>query len=258
MPSSDVIDMYEEYKITNALQEHALALHQMTLTQAVVDPSGPRCLEPLTSPGEMSGTHPSISSLRNSLRSACISAPIFIKNLEYANAAASPHCESVKEQHQSGNTELHVQIAFIDYYPQKMFELLDRKDPKGSTNVPQVGTSAVLGIKQEPQKLVMPAQAAVQNQQELSAAVQRSLEDSVYGGMAVDKSQLWGVSPHQIPLPTLAPGSSSKSPPTLGTPSQDIPHDRLSGEGVRPKDSTCLDFYILDGKGSRFSQLSPE
>ena len=34
----------------------------------------------------------------------------------------------------------------------------------------------------------MPAQVAVWNQQELSAAVQRSLEASVYGGMAVDES----------------------------------------------------------------------
>ena len=27
---------------------------------------------------------------------------------------------------------------------------------------------------------------------------------------------------------------------------------------MRPKDSTCLDFYVLDGKGSRLSQLSPK
>ena len=40
----------------------------------------------------------------------------------------------------------------------------------------------------------MPAQVVVQNQQELHAAVQRSLEDSVYGGNVVDKSQLWGMS----------------------------------------------------------------
>ena len=46
MPSSDVIDMGKEHCITNAL-----ALHQMTLTQGVVDPSDPRGLEPLTSPG---------------------------------------------------------------------------------------------------------------------------------------------------------------------------------------------------------------
>ena len=58
MPSSDVKDMDEGYQITNALQEHALVVQQMTLTQGVVDPSDPRCLEPLTSQGEMSGTQP--------------------------------------------------------------------------------------------------------------------------------------------------------------------------------------------------------
>ena len=63
--------------------------------------------------------------------------------------------------------------------------------------------------------------------------------------------------PHQSPLPSLAPGSSSNPPQALGTPSQDVPDDKLSGEGVRPKDSACLDFCIPDGKGSRLSQLSP-
>ena len=67
-----------------------------------------------------------------------------------------------------------------------MSELLDREASEGSNNVPQVGTSAVLATKQEPQKMVMPSQAAVHNQQELSAAVQRSQEASVYCGMAVD------------------------------------------------------------------------
>ena len=88
----------------------------------------------------------------------------------------------------------------------KMSELLDREVPKGIKNIPQVGTSAMLATKQEPQKLVMPAKVAVQNQQELSAAVQRSLEASVYSGIAVDKSQLWGVSPHQSLSPSLGPG----------------------------------------------------
>ena len=63
MSSSDVIDIDEVCYITNALQEHALALHQMTLTQGVVDPSDPRHPEPSTSPGEMSGACPSRSSL---------------------------------------------------------------------------------------------------------------------------------------------------------------------------------------------------
>ena len=84
-----------------------------------------------------------------------------------------------------------------------------QKGSKVINNVPQVGTSAVLATKQEQQKLVMLAQAAVQNQQEFSAAVQRSLEASVYDGIAVDESQLWGVSPHQTPLSTLASGSNS-------------------------------------------------
>ena len=57
-----------------------------------------------------------------------------------------------------------------------MSKLLDREVPKNSKDVPQVETSAVLVIKQEPQNLVTPAQAAVQ----------RSLEASVYGSTVVD------------------------------------------------------------------------
>ena len=64
----------------------------------------------------------------------------------------------------------------------------------------------------------MPAQAVVQNQQEVSVAVQRSLEASVYGGMAVDKSQLQGAFPKQSPSPTLAPRSHSNPTQILGTP----------------------------------------
>ena len=170
---------------------------------------------------------------------------------------ASKHCEGVKEQHQSGNTRLGVQVAFIDDYPWKTSELLDREVPKGRNNIPQVGISTALVIKQDPQKLVTPAQVAVQNQQELYAVVQRSLEAPVYGCMAVDKSQLQGLSPDQSPSPTLAPGSSSRPSQILGTPSQDVPDDRSGGEGARPKDSTCIDLYVPDDKGSRLSQLSP-
>ena len=72
VPSSDVIDMDEGHQIPNALQEHALALHQMTLKLRVVDPSDPRSLEPSMSPGEMSETQPFSLSLRNSSRSACM------------------------------------------------------------------------------------------------------------------------------------------------------------------------------------------
>ena len=73
---------------------------------------------------------------------------------------------------------------------EKTSELLDREAPKGSKDVPQVGTLALLAIKQEPQNLVMPVHAAVQNQQEVPAVLQRSLGTSVYGSMAVDESQL--------------------------------------------------------------------
>ena len=119
MPFSDVTDTDEGCQITNALQEHALALHQMTLMQGVINLSDLRHLEPLTSPGEMRGTFPSNSSLRNSSRLACVLASTFIENLEYANAAVSQHCEGVKEQCQSGNNELDAQVAFVDDYPQK-------------------------------------------------------------------------------------------------------------------------------------------
>ena len=61
MPFLDVIDTDEGHRITNALQEHALALHQMSLTQGVIDPSDPRILEPSTSPGEVSETCPPVS-----------------------------------------------------------------------------------------------------------------------------------------------------------------------------------------------------
>ena len=75
----------------------------------------------------------------------------------------------------------------------------------------------MLAIKQEPQNLVTLARTAVQNQQEVSVVVQRSLQASVYGGMAVDESQLQGAPPQQSPLPTLAPRSSSNPPQILGT-----------------------------------------
>ena len=103
-----------------------------------------------------------------------------------------------------------------------------------------------------------PAQAAVQNQQEVSVAVERSLGTSVYDGMIVNKSLLQGVPLQQSPSPTLDPRSSSNPTEIVGSPSQDVPNDRFSGEGVRPKDSACLDLYVSDGKGSRLSQMGPK
>ena len=106
--------------------------------------------------------------------------------------------------------------------------------------------------------MVIPANEAEQNQQEVSAAVQKSQEAFVYGGMAVDVSQPQSVSPQQSPLPTLAPRSGSNLSQILRTPSQDIPNNSLSRENVRPKDSPYPDLYIPDGKGSRLSQMSPK
>ena len=116
MPSSNVIDTDEECHITNTLQEHALALHNMTPTPEIVDPSDPGSLEPLTSPGEVSGTCPSSSSSKDSLISAGVSAPTFIENLEYPNAVASQLGEGTKEQPHPGGTGLGAQITFVDDY----------------------------------------------------------------------------------------------------------------------------------------------
>ena len=112
----------------------------------------------------------------------------------------------------------------------------------------------MLAIKQEQQGLVIPAQAAVQTQQEVSVAVQRSLEASVCGGIITDESQLQGASPQQSLSPMIAPVSGS-NPQTLGTLNRDISNDSLAGEGARPKDSVCLILYILDDKDSRLSQM---
>ena len=52
----------------------------------------------------------------------------------------------------------------------------------------------------------MPAQAAVQNQQEVSITVQRSLEASVYGGMTADENWLQGVPLNRVLCPLLPLG----------------------------------------------------
>ena len=120
VPSSDAVDIDEGCCITNALQEHALALQQMTLTQGIVKSSDPRSLEPLTSPGEVSGTCPSSSSLKNISRSAGMLAPTFTENPEHMNAAVSQLGKDAKEQPQSGSTRYGAQVAFVDDYPQKI------------------------------------------------------------------------------------------------------------------------------------------
>ena len=102
----------------------------------------------------------------------------------------------------------------------KTSELLDREAPNDSNNVmmimmsnnvPQVGTSPVLATKQEPSKLVMPALEAVHNQQ-FSAAMQRSHKASVYDTMAVDESQLQGVSLTRVLFPLLSLGQDQTPP----------------------------------------------
>ena len=56
----------------------------------------------------------------------------------------------------------------------------------------------------------------------------------------------------------IASMSSSNLPQIIGTPNCYIQNDRLSREGVRPKDSACLDLYVPDGKNSRLSEMSPK
>ena len=100
--------------------------------KGVVNPSDPRSLEPLMSPYEVSGICPSSHSLRNNSRSACMSAPTFIENLKHVNAAPSQHSTGVEEKLQSGNTRLGGLVPFIDAYPWKISELLDREASQGS------------------------------------------------------------------------------------------------------------------------------
>ena len=69
-----------------------------------------------------------------------------------------------------------------------------------------MGASAVMAIKQEPQGLIMPAQTVVQNQQEVSAVVQRSLETSVYVGMTSDEDQLREYPLNRVLCPHMPPG----------------------------------------------------
>ena len=63
MPPPDVIDTYKGCHITNALQEQALALHQMSLTQGVLDTSDSMRIEPLSSLGEVSEICPPVPPL---------------------------------------------------------------------------------------------------------------------------------------------------------------------------------------------------
>ena len=81
-----------------------LAFASYVTDTRVVDCSDSKRLEPLTSPGELSETSPSSSSSRNNLRSAGMSAPTFIENVEHVSAVASQHGEGAEEEPQSGST----------------------------------------------------------------------------------------------------------------------------------------------------------
>ena len=69
-----------------------------------------------------------------------------IKDLDHAHAVTYQHCEGVKEQHQSGNTRLDAQVAFVDDDSQKHLNYWTERLPKGSNNILQAETSAVLAI----------------------------------------------------------------------------------------------------------------
>ena len=131
----------------------------------------------------------------------------------------------LKEQPQSGSIGLGAKAAFMDDYPQR----------------------------QEQQGLVMPAQQQCKINKNYLYSTE-SLETSVYGGMAADKNLTTGFLNRC--LHPLAQMSSSNPPQISGTASQDVPNDRLSRGGVRPKDSPCFDIYTPDGNGI-LSQISP-
>ena len=79
MPSSDVIDKDKGHCITNALQEHALALHQISLPQGVFDTSDPMRIKPLTFPGEVSENHPLVSSQERAQDQLVCLPPLLLK-----------------------------------------------------------------------------------------------------------------------------------------------------------------------------------
>ena len=94
----------------------------------------------------------------------------------------------MEEQPQPESTRLGAQVAFVDDYLQKMHKLLDRETPEVSRSIAIIKTSAVLAIKQDPQGLIIPTQAAIEKQQEVSVVVHRSLEVSVYCSMKSEEN----------------------------------------------------------------------
>ena len=196
LPSSDVIDTVERCHITNALQGHASALHQMLLTQEVIDPSDPRRLEPSTSPGEVNETWPPVPPWGIAIHWLVCQSLLLLRIwgmqiLQLPNMVEvwkSNHNLKVLDWVHRWLTWMIIHKKHLNYW---------RWTQEISKDILQMGPLAVLAIKQEPQGLIMPMQAVVQNLQEVSVAVQGSLEASVCGGMVMDKSQLQGAPPQQ-------------------------------------------------------------
>ena len=77
---------------------------------------------------------------------------------------------------------------------------------------------------------------------------------STFSGSAIDDETFWGVSHHpschiHLPLGLVHPFSGSAKP--------EVFVNRLGGKGARPKNTTFLDIYMPDGKGTRLSQVNP-
>ena len=122
-----------------------------------------------------------------------------------------------------------------------------------SHSAPVVPISVV--VRQEPLQSVTSAQFKTPNHKELSAAMQRSLEASVYDGY-VSSETLCEASPHSFVPHMLA---TRPSPPSY---SKVLSHmaliARFGGDGARLRASTLLDFYMASVAGSSSLTLSTQ
>ena len=252
IPLSDVIDIDEGCCSTNALQEHELALYQMMLNQGVINTSDPMRIEPSTSLGEANETCPPIPQEIDQDWLVC--QPPLLLTIQSMWMLQLPNMLKVERSNHNLKIPGWVLRWLLWMITHKKYLSYWTEIQEGNKDIPEMGTLPVLAIKQESQSLVMPAQAAVQNHQEVSVVVQRSLEVSVYGSIITDENQ----HSYNSPCPTTAPVSSSNPPQILDTPNRDMSNDRLNGEGARPKDLVYLDLYIPDGKNSRLNQASPK
>ena len=87
-------------------------------------------------------------------------------------------------------------------------QILDQvKSPQIPGGNPAPVVSIIPVVRQDPQGYVTPTQLVTQNQEELSAAVQKNLAASVYSGSMSDET-LCEVSPHSFLPHTYTPRSS--------------------------------------------------